>query len=369
MKILIAADIFPPQSGGPATYVVALANELAKKGDIVKIVSLNPESDAGAVSSGVVAVKNKNKLLRYLEYLYLLWKNAKDAEIIYAMGPVNAGFPALITAKLTGKKLVTKIVGDYAWEQGVQRFGVKDLIDDFQVKNNYSFWVKLLKWIEKKVAQNSSLVIVPSLYLKGIVVGWGLSVHCVSVVYNEVEYVPVNPIEHKDEKWVVSVGRLISWKGMDTLIEIMPDLLKKIHNLKLKIVGDGPVIEDLRKKVKDLNLENSVELTGNLSKEKASVYMASADVFVLNSGYEGYSHVLIEAHNQGAPVLASRAGGNAEVVAGDALFEYNNKEEIKEKILANINTPKREPMKHGFLRHNMIDETRQILQSLCKLDK
>ena len=46
MKILIAADIFPPQSGGPATYVVALANELAKKGDIVKIVSLNPESDA-----------------------------------------------------------------------------------------------------------------------------------------------------------------------------------------------------------------------------------------------------------------------------------------------------------------------------------
>ncbi len=363
MKILIAADIYPPQSGGPATYVVTLANELIKKGDSVKVVSLNPGSDLTAVPNGAVAVKNKNKLLRYLEYLYLLWKNAKDAEIIYAMGPVNAGLPALIAAKLACKKLVIKIVGDYAWEQGVQRFGVEDSIDDFQIKNNYSFKVKLLKWVEKKVAQNSSRVIVPSLYLKGIVVGWGLSGHCVSVIHNEVEYVPVNPIEHEGEKWIVSVGRLTSWKGMDILIEIMPDLLKKISNLKLKIVGDGPEMENLKSKIKSQKLEDFVELAGNLPKEKALAYMASADVFVLNSGYEGYSHVLIEAQNQGASVLASRAGGNVEVVKDDALFEYNNREEIKEKIIANINTPKRESMRHAFL-GDMINDTRSAIGHL-----
>ena len=374
MKILLAADIIPPQAGGPATYVVMLANELEKRGDEVRIVSLNPQSDSAAVRCPVEAVKSQNKLLRYWQYFLLLWKRAKLADVVYAMGPVNAGFPALLASKLRGKRLAVKIVGDYAWEQYQnEECGMKNAellgINEFQKGGGYSLKIKILRFVEKFVARESSAIIVPSLYLKRLVVGWGLSEHCVSMVHNEVEYVSVNSIEHENEKWVVSVGRLTPWKGMDTLIEIMPDLLKENFNLKLKIVGDGPMIGNLRKKIKDLNLENSVELTGNLPKTKTLTYMASANVFVLNSGYEGYAHVLIEALNQGVPVLASRVGGNDEVAAGEALFEYNNKKEIKEKILANINTPKREPIRHAFFMGGtmeMINHTKELLQQICQ---
>src|SRR3989344_2840405 len=166
MKILLAADIFPPQAGGPATYVVMLANELEKRGDEVRIVSLNPQSDSAAVRCPVEAVKSQNKLLRYWQYFLLLWKRAKLADVVYAMGPVNAGFPALLASKLRGKRLAVKIVGDYAWEQGVQRYGVSDLIDDFQKKNNYPLAVKFLRWVERLVARKSSAVVVPGVYLK-----------------------------------------------------------------------------------------------------------------------------------------------------------------------------------------------------------
>src|SRR3989338_5986709 len=128
MKILIVADIFPPQSGGPATYSVMLANELVKTYEVT-IVSLKPQSDKTSVHCRLFVVPEKSKILKYWHYFWLLFKQAKDADVVYAMGPVNAGLPAMLAAKLRRKRLVTKVVGDYAWEQGVQRFGVKDNID------------------------------------------------------------------------------------------------------------------------------------------------------------------------------------------------------------------------------------------------
>ena len=143
MRILIAADIFPPQPGGPATYVVTLANELTKIGDDVKVVSLNPKADDNAVMCKAFHTAYKSKILRYLSYFFLLLKHSKGADLIYAMGPVNAGFSALLVSKLRHKKLAVKVVGDYAWEQGVQRFGVKESIDEFQTKNKYPLLLRV----------------------------------------------------------------------------------------------------------------------------------------------------------------------------------------------------------------------------------
>lgn len=100
MRLLIAADIFPPESGGPATYAVTLANELWKQGVAVKIVSLNPNSYQSKVQCAVYKVKSHHKFLRYFEYLFLLLKQVTTSDVVYAMGPVNAGLPALVAARL-----------------------------------------------------------------------------------------------------------------------------------------------------------------------------------------------------------------------------------------------------------------------------
>ncbi|MBI5222633.1 MAG: glycosyltransferase family 4 protein [Candidatus Magasanikbacteria bacterium] len=367
MRLLIAADIFPPESGGPATYCVTLANELTKRGDEVKIVSLNSSSDASHVSCNMYHVTKRNKLLKYLLYIYLLWKHGKNIDVIYAMGPVNAGLPALIAAKLRRKKFVVKVVGDYAWEIASQKYKVESIkpIDEFQKHGGCGLKISVLRFVERFVVRKADQVIVPSKYLKGIVEGWGAKKDNVELICNEVEFISADPIKHDGEKWLVSVGRLVPWKGMDTLIEVISDISEQFpeSGWKLKIVGDGPEMNNLKKKVIDNNLTDIVQLTGNLSKEKTLAYMASADVFILNSAYEGFSHVLIEAHNQGVPVLASRVGGNLEVVAYPALFEYNNKKEIEEKVLLNSNVDKGESIPHRFGLTDMVTDTIRVLEN------
>lgn len=368
MKLLLAADIFPPQSGGPATYVVTLANECMKNKIGTDIVSLNPDSDRSAVSCPVYCVSSHHKFFRYFQYVLLLWKRAKIADAIYAMGPVNAGFPAFLAAKLRGKKFAVKVVGDYAWEQGQVSGAVKDSIEDFQ-KKKYSGKIGLLKKVEVKIAQRADAVIVPCVYVKNMVAGWGVDAKKIHVIYNEAAYTPAVPIQHPGERWVVSVGRLMPWKGMDTLIEVVSDISKQSpeSNWKLKIVGDGPEMERLIGKVADMDGEGIAELTGNLSKDTTVSYIASADVFILNSGYEGLAHVLVEAHNQGVPVLASNAGGNSEVVSIDDLFEYNNKAEIKEKILRESFDLKRRSIPHSVRGGitGMVRDTKTVLEHLC----
>ena len=363
MKLLIAADIFPPEAGGPATYAVALANALMDQGDEVVIVSLNPDSDKKVVNCKLSAVRHKNKFLRYAEYLWLLCKEAKDIDVIYAMGPVNSGLSALIAAWLRRRRLVVKVVGDYAWEQGYQRFGVKDLIGDFQKRNDYKFQVIFLKWIESFVCRKADKVIVPSKYLKGIVEGWGAK--NVEVVHNSVEFESVSPKKKsEDERWIVSVGRLVPWKGMDTLIEIMPNLLKESPGLKLKIVGDGPDLESLKSKVISYKLENVVELTGKLSKEETLSYIAAADVFVLNSAYEGLSHVLLEAMFSEVSVLASDCGGNSELLDSNFLFDYNDEEVIIQKVTQVLRgkiSKKNKFDEIQFRFENMIKKTKDVL--------
>ena len=134
-------------------------------------------------------------------------------------------------------------------------------------------------------------------------------------------------------------------------------------------------MKKLIQKVEQYNMQYAVELLGNLSYEKTLAYIKSADVFVLNSGYEGLSHVLLEAISCGVPVLASRSGGNPEILRSENLFDYNDKEQIKELILKmlaltineNKNLAKQEGLILGteYSSGIMLEETKKILQSVC----
>lgn len=370
MKLLLAADIFPPESGGPATYVVTLANELTKQGVDVRIVSLNPESDISKVNCPVFVVKSSFKPLRYWQYYKLLLKQGRDVDVIYAMGPVNAGWPALRAAKKLGKKFVVKVVGDYAWEQ-LQNHKSKIInhksswcsIEEFQ-KIKSGGKIGLLKKIESLVVRKADAVITPCVYLKRLVVGWGASADRVYVIYNAVEVAKVVPVaKPAGERWIVSAARLVPWKGMSALVDVMKDLPAHV---KLKIIGDGPEHESLKSKVKSQKLDDRVELLGNRSHQETLSYIVAADLFILNSGYEGLSHVLLEAIGLGTSVLASRVGGNPEVIADEAaLFAYNSKEELQKKIIARVGQRMAPPaLRREFMLSTMIEQTKQLLTHL-----
>ena len=65
-------------------------------------------------------------------------------------------------------------------------------------------------------------------------------------------------------------------------------------------------------------------------------YFKAGDIFVLNTGYEGFSHFLLEAMAMEIPIITTKVGGNAELIENGKegiLVEYNNKEELNKKII------------------------------------
>ncbi|MFH0820025.1 MAG: glycosyltransferase family 4 protein [bacterium] len=404
MKMVIAAEIFPPDIGGPATYAQKLAEELEKKGYSLTLLCYG-EKTAEQFSFPVLRVSRRQPLFwRYFNYFWQLLKASRDASLIYAQGPVSSGWPALWVKKLLGKRLVVKVVGDYAWEQWQNevkslKFKVKsrdekfENLEDFQ-KIKVSSKIGWLKKIERKVCQKAEAVIVPSYYLKKIVASWGVDEKKIKVVYNAIE-IPVPLVSKNQAKeqvklngdLIVSAGRLVKWKGFEALIEIMPRLLAVNPNFKLIIIGDGPEKENLKSQISrlssalpqanggqvNLKLQEKVILTGKLSQPEVICYLKAADTFVLNSGYEGLSHLLLEAMAVGAPIIATNIGGNPELIKHNDngfLVEYNNKEELldaiiqlwRDKNLQNKFVNNSEEVLEKFKFSKMIEETIRILK-------
>lgn len=343
-KVLIAAGIFPPDIGGPATYSRTLLDELPKRGFEVELVTYGiPDKEAGNITPNIhIISRRQNTLFRYIKYFWKIFRLADDVDLVYIQGPVSEGLPASIACALQLKPYIVKVVGDYAWEQGMQRFGVEDLLDDFQ-KNKYSWQVQLFRWIESRVTKGANKVIVPSQYLKSIVKQWGVSDENIEVIYNSIEKVELN-LRKSEAKSnlgitgdaIVSVGRVVKWKGFSLLVDLLPELLAANPNFKLIIIGDGPEKIILEEKVKQYGLERQIQLPGNLPRAKVLEYMRAADIFVLDSGYEGLAHVLIEAMMLGAPVIVSNVGGNPELVKDNEtglLIKYDNREELKAAII------------------------------------
>ncbi len=313
MKLVIAAGIYPPDIGGPATYSQLIAREFSKKGIEVRVICYSDKKGDDVVR----ILRKHNILIRYWLYSWNLLKIAKGADVIYAQGPLAAGLPAMLISKILRKKFVIKIVGDYAWEQYQnQKSKIKnqkskiDGIEVFQ-KNRYDFLTELRRIIQKKVVNKAKKVIVPSEFLKKIVKGWEVNEAKIGVIYNAFSKPEKIKSVKLDGDVIISAGRPEPWKGMDTLKEIIPDLLKV--NPGFKLITATRFSHD--------------ELMG---------YFKASKIFVLNSGYEGLPHIVLEAMACGLPVITTNVGGNPEVVQdgyNGLLVEYNNRKQLKEAIL------------------------------------
>jgi len=344
MKIIFATGIFPPDIGGPATYVEKLANELVQRRFEVSVITFSDNKIEEKHDFPVIRVSRKYpKAIRYFIYFLKLLKLAKNKDVIYSQNQTSAGFPSVLVSKILKKRLILKVVGDAAWESYANRVNGFDNIEIFQRKK-YDFFTELIRETRSFVAKNADKIITPSHYLKGIISDWGVSKEKIEVIYNALgssvdldvsKEQAQNRIEIKGNI-ILSIGRLCSWKGFKTLIDIIPDLLKENSNFKLIIVGEGEERKSLEEKIKKLELESNVKLTGRVLHKNIPLYFKSSEMFILNSEYEGLPHVVLEAMQAGVPIIVSNRGGNPEVIEDNFngfLVEYNNKEQIKKAIM------------------------------------
>lgn len=309
MKMLVATPLYPPEIGGPATYAKILGEELPKRG-----------VDATIVTFG--GVRHLPKLFRHLVYFWKVFLRAKDTDVVLALDPFSVGAPACAAAKLRGVPFIVKIVGDYAWEQGVQRYGVGDTPDVFSLRDDYPPFVRFLKWAERTVASHAAAIIVPSAYLKKIVSQWGIQEEKISVIANSVEVPHLSKLKEdirkelgwENKKVILSAGRLVPWKGFPKLIEAHKKLLSRVPEAILCIAGSGPEEHVIREAIEKQGVGGKATLVGQLSHDDLLLHIRAADIFALNTRYEGLSHVLLEAMSLKTPVVTTALGGNTDLV-------------------------------------------------------
>lgn len=136
--------------------------------------------------------------------------------------------------------------------------------------------------------------------------------------------------------YAVCVGRLSKEKGLSVLLDALAQLKKQGISVPLHIVGGGPVEDELRFKIKELGLEDSVELLGQRPHDEVIEHIRNAAFMVFPSqAMENMPLVVLEALSLGKPVIASQVGGVPELVEHERqglLFESGNSEALAQQI-------------------------------------
>ncbi len=344
-KLTIVSPIFPPDIGGPASYVYELGQRLKSDFDITVITFCEGKANLmKGVSIHSIDPSRHGFLGRQLRLLRNLIRFSRDADCIYIQGPVVVGFLSSFFAKNRGIKSMLKFVGDIAWEEA-SRHGKTDLdLNNWLKIPKKDFKSKILQWVQKKSFKNVDKIIVPSEYLKNLLVKYyEVPESKIEMIYNAFEYRSVDSKKSERAYSLMCAGRLERHKNVDLIIEAMKLLPEKYT---LDIYGNGSEKVKLVDIAKELG--GRVKFFGNVSHAELSREMEKHEMFILYSSYEGLPHVILEAFAARCPIVASNILGTNEVAIDDenaVLAESENPKRLAEAI-RNLSWDKKRRERH-----------------------
>jgi glycosyltransferase involved in cell wall biosynthesis len=371
MKILIVTGIFPPDQGGPAGYVASIAAGLQRLGHtVVSVITLSDRHHCTTDSYSFPVVRLPRHLfrpLRWIRTIFTVARLARQADVVFLNGLVCEGI--LATRYVTCRPVVVKVVGDLVWEKA-RNIGVTNLeLDSFQKARLPWSWA-MLKALQAWYTASANGVITPSQYLSNIVAGWGVPKHKIHVVHNAVAIPPPNGAQRKDYD-LVTACRLVPWKGVSNLIKVTQAL-----KLRLLVLGDGPLRSELEALAKSCGA--AVSFSGYVSPERLPDEMRRAQLFVLNSSYEGMPHIVLEAKAASVAVLATDAGGTPETIshgingwlvpANDMVKLSSGIQKLLREDSLRISLAEAgfNQIAQGFDLNSQLDKTAIILSGVCK---
>ncbi|MBV6419254.1 MAG: GDP-mannose-dependent alpha-(1-6)-phosphatidylinositol monomannoside mannosyltransferase [Ignavibacteriaceae bacterium] len=143
---------------------------------------------------------------------------------------------------------------------------------------------------------------------------------------------------------ITRINKHEGYKGYDKVIEVLPNLIKQIPNLKYMLGGKYDYVEGkrIKEKVKELRLENNFILTGFITEEELTDHYLLADVFILPSKKEGFGIVFIESLACGVPVIGGNQDGSIDALINGRigkLIDPDNLNEINNSIVESISNP------------------------------
>jgi glycosyltransferase involved in cell wall biosynthesis len=149
------------------------------------------------------------------------------------------------------------------------------------------------------------------------------------------------PKKYSKNKILLFVGRLSEQKGLQYLIDAMPDIIKQDDKVRLLVIGEGAYGKTLKEKLHENNLEKYVEFLGSLNSKEISKYYNMADIFVMPSlstktGTEALGLSLLEAMACGCTVVGTNVGGIPFILKNNQngiLVKQKDKKELSNSII------------------------------------
>ncbi|KKG99373.1 hypothetical protein DU68_01485 [Methanosarcina mazei] len=310
------------KGGGSIVKLIELISGLSKRGWLISYIS---PKDFAPLNDNITHYNIFNVFFMngffylfqvLITSLYILIVKRIKVDRIVVFSLLDGFLACLLSIFFRRSKIIVALHGD--WHTGIQL-----------KKQNYiikKLYIYVFCKIEQIVFSKSDLILfVSNENFVRITNRTKININKTKIIYNNIN----NPrtltsdnmdkIQFNERKVIGFVGNLFAKdKGVEVLIRAFEQVLKKIKDIRLVIVGDGPDNDYLSILCTSLNIQDYVTFTGYL--ENPFPYLKSFDVYVLPSLHEGFNLSILEALYCDNVVLGSRVGGTPEALLYDELL-------------------------------------------------
>jgi len=382
MRICQVVDTFPPgRWGGSKVHNYTLVKYLLEKGYDVDVIVLRVEDipkktliDASnTINKGIRVYDIFPKAVRFIGPLSWMHQiKAKINEIERKKGKIdvfdvhNSYF--LLPFVFEKRNIIFSLhffeltcplpIGWYTWPRPCRYSSFRKCWECSKIDcSTYLNW----KLVKKYAINKSTKIMVKNSFLKSVLVEKGVDAEKIFVVPNWIDIRSINEkskqkltdsVERfaKTDKVFLFFGRLSQEKGLFLLLKAFALLDKKVSNVKLVLIGDGPLRQRLRDFCKENNLENKVAFLGMIPYTEIHRYLTLADFIIFPQLYYNYEWSLLEAMSTEKPIIATNVPGTSDILKNnynafltsptpgslsDGMFHALNNLKLAEKIAMN----------------------------------
>jgi glycosyltransferase involved in cell wall biosynthesis len=331
-KVCFISPEYLPLSGGTGAYVYYLSNELTKNGYSINIVTsgseakdvqVNPKLSVNFLKIPKMPIV---KSFMFAGYSYRKLNNIRNTlrtDLTHVNLPLVPNFAVPINF---GKAVISTVHSTWKGEAEAIRgepYSRLNSNERFLVSFNW-----FLRIFERKMINRSNKIIAVSDFTRRELLNYyKIKENKIRVIHNGVDIFKFQPSPDKrkikeelgfnpNDIAILSVGRLYARKGLFTLIESMPAVVRRFPNAKFVISGKGQSNE-MKKLVahaEQLGVKSNIIFTGYFPDKKLPKLYQAADIFAFSTFYEHHPFAVLEALSTGLPVVTTNVGGIPETI-------------------------------------------------------
>ena len=311
MRILLITDLYPIENSGEPLVIKDFAKYWQEEGHIVDVIRpnflLNTKIRHKKIFKDGVYFEDNIKIMNVNYVTPFLFDVTKKLPKDFAIGNYNLVISHMPSGSMFAMKLIGKCAG-IPYVASVHNSDITVLTKPLYKKFFASALKKAYKRADAIAARSSVLAdkikeISPYAEYKTFVAASGINKDIID---------PLELFEkkagHRGEPYVIStVAKLIKRKNVDILINAVANAY--LGNYVLRIMGDGEEMQNLKNLVKQLDIEDNVEFTGNIPHDEVLRNLTTSDLFVLVSEGETFGIAYLEAAARANIVVATRNDG------------------------------------------------------------